>query len=172
MLRARLSTLCLCALSPLLLAACAKATIEDRGRGTDEDASSAPKPVLPDARPPVLGDAGGRPDASDRDAGPAPDADCSAGTSDLLTNGNLDEGAGVGWGETSAGGFPLVVADGDPNLPAEFVVTADTAPFMIYLGGYDSAVDQVQEDLDVPAGAAGLHLRGAARIDTLETQQN
>jgi hypothetical protein len=171
-LHGRLSTLSVCALalSLLLQAACAKATIEDRGRGVDDqDASSTPKPVLPDARPPVVADAGGLADASDRDAGPAPDGDCSTAV-DLLSNGNLDEGAGVGWSEASAGGFPLVVAEGDANLPAEFVVSADTAPFMMYLGGYDSAVDQAQQDFAVPADAAGLHLRGAVRIDTLETQ--
>ena len=165
-LRTPVVTLSLAALFSLVPAGCAKATLEDRGRGEDEDAGLGAKPELPDARPPV------EPvDAASRvDAGPGgADAGCTVEPIDLLVNGNFDEGAGFGWTESSSGGFALVVADGDPSLPPELAVTADSPTFMSYLGGYPNGIDFVQQDLRIPTGASGLTLTGKARIETEET---
>jgi hypothetical protein len=170
-LRIPLLTLSLGALFSLVQAGCAKATLEDRGRGDDEDAGLGAKPELPDARPPVQPvDAGGR-----IDAGPAGDGGgdggCTVEPIDLLVNGFFDEGAGFGWTESSSGGFPLVVAEGDQSLPEEFAVTADSPSFMSYLGGYNNGIDFVQQDIRIPTGASGLRLTGKARIETEETAQ-
>ncbi len=163
-------TLSLGALLSLVQAGCAKATLEDRGRGEDDDAGLGAKPELPDARPPVEPvDAADRVDAAPGgDAGPV-DGGCTVEPIDLLVNGNFDEGAGFGWAESSSGGFALVVAEGDPSLPAELVVTADSPTFMAYLGGYNNGIDFVQQDLRIPTGASGLTLTGKVRIDTEET---
>jgi hypothetical protein len=156
--------------------ACAKATIDDRGRDDDdEDAGPLVKPELPDA--------GGRPERPDAgppeetDGGPdggRPDggSECPTETVDLLQNGNFDDGPGVDWVEISSGEFPLIVAEGDPSLPDEFVVTPASAPFMVYLGGYDDAVDRIQQDIAVPPEAADLRLTGAFRVDTEETVES
>jgi len=157
-----------CAAVSLLQAACATATLEERGRGSDEDGGLEAKPELPDARPPV-----GRPDAGvpgdgGEDAG-APDAGCAAETISLLGNGDFDEGADVAWEESSSGGFALIVANGSPVLPPEFDVTADSPEFMSYLGGYNNGLDVIHQEVAVPADAIGLRLRGAFRIETLET---
>jgi hypothetical protein len=165
--------LCLCAVPSLVAGACAKATIEDRGRGDDEDAGPLVKPELPDAGgrpqrpdagPPPETD-GGRPDGGAPDGG----TDCPTATVDLLQNGNFDDGPGADWVEISSGDFPLIVAEGDPSLPDEFVVTPASAPFMVYLGGYDSAADRIQQDIVVPPEATDFRLVGAARVDTEET---
>jgi hypothetical protein len=166
-LRIPLVTLSLGALFSLVHAGCAKATLEDRGRGEDEDAGLGAKPELPDARPPVQPvDAGGR-----IDAGPAGEADagCAVEPIDLLVNGAFDEGAGFGWTESSSGEFRLVVAEGDQSLPAELNVTADSPAFLSYLGGYNNGIDFVQQDIRIPTGASGLRLTGRARIETEET---
>jgi hypothetical protein len=167
--------LSLCAVTSLLAGACAKASIEDRGRGDDdEDGGPLVKPELPDA--------GGRPERPDagpeRDSGPAdggtPDggSECPTATVDLIKNGDFDEGPGVDWVEVSSGAFPLIVAEGDPTLPDEFVVTPASTPFMVYLGGYDEAADRIQQDIAVPPEATGLRLLGAFRIDTEETVES
>lgn len=168
MLRSPLLAPSASALLSLILAACATAGVEDRGRGTDED--GGPKPNPPDG-------GSGRPDVGDvADAAPVPDAgppsdggECEAELVDLLANGPFDDGVGVGWAETSGGGFPLVVAEGDGSLPDEFTVVPDTPAFLLYLGGYNSAVDQAEQDVVVPGDAAALRLTGKARIETLET---
>jgi hypothetical protein len=163
--------LCLCAVTSVL--ACAKAAIEDRGRDDDDgDAGPLVKPELPDA--------GGRPERPDAgppegDSGPAdggtPDGgtDCATETVDLLKNGDFEDGPGVDWVEFSSGDFPLIVAEGDPTLPDEFVVTPASAPFMVYLGGYDEAADRIQQDIAVPPEATDLKVRVAFRVDTEET---
>lgn len=164
-------SLALCAVFSLPLAACATAGPEDsRGRGTDEDAGgSGIKPSLPDA--------GDRPDAfvidhNDASGGGADggllDAGCTAETIDLLVNGNFDDGPGEPWIESSGGGFRLILAQGDADLP--FEVVPDSGTFILYLGGYNNAADEIHQDLTLPAGAGGLRLRGVGRIDTDETQ--
>ncbi len=169
MLRTFVVTLSLSVLFSLVQAGCAKATLEDRGRGDDDDAGMGAKPELPDARPPVLPvDAGERPDAGPAGDGGRGDAGCTVEPIDLLVNGAFDEGAGAGWTESSSGGFALVVAEGDPSLPVDLAVTADSPTFMAYLGGYDNGIDFAQQDIRIPPGASGLRLTGKFRIETEE----
>lgn len=153
----------------LALAACATGEAQDTGRGSEVvEVDAGPKPNRP-ARP----DGGGF-DLSD--AGPfettdgAPlDAGCETQTVGLLENGDFEAGAGVGWVEGSSGGFPLVVPEDDPLLPEDLVLSADSGTFFAYLGGYNGARDEIQQDVEVPAGTIETRLRGVGRIDTQET---
>jgi hypothetical protein len=150
-----------------LAVACASARIDDPGgRGTDDDAGGEdkdPPAGFPDAAVIVA-----TPDAAPVEG--SPDA-CSVQILDLLANGNFDSGAGVGWLESSTGGFALVLAEGAEEFPDDLQVPADSGAFLAYLGGYNGGTDEIHQDLALPADAVGLRLRGVVRVDTAETVQ-
>lgn len=164
----RLTWIAAFAVSPLFAACATAASDEPHGRGTDEDAGTRIKdpPVgIPDAAIVI-----GTPDAAPPQEGD-PDAACTIQIVDLLANGNFDSGAGVGWIETSSGGFGLVLAEGAEEFPDTLEVPADSGTFLAYLGGYNSASDELHQDLVLPADATGLRLRGVVRVDTAETSK-
>jgi hypothetical protein len=156
--------LSLLAVASLPLAACATAGVEEGGRGSEtEDAGPKPTRPRPDAAGVEPVDA-----APPADAAPLPDG-CTVTEIDLLENGDFEAGSGVGWVESSSGMFRLVVADGDPLLPSEFVVTADEGTQFAYLGGYNMGADEIGQDVELPADTNDIRLLGSLRIDTAET---
>jgi hypothetical protein len=152
------------ALASVPLAGCATAGVEEGGRGSEtEDAGPKPTRPRPDAAGVEPVDAAPRPDAA-----PLPDG-CTITEIDLLENGNFDDGPGVGWTESSSGMFRLVVADGDPLLPDDFVVTADSGTQFAYLGGYNMGADEISQEVTLPGDTNDIRLLGRLRIDTAET---
>lgn len=155
--------------------ACAQARLEDDPRGTDEDAGTDVKPPPPPGTNPDAAVIEPAPDAEpapDVDGGAAgQDAGCDVQTIDLLENGNFDSGRDVGWAESSSGGLRIIVEEGAPEFPDGLQVPADSGTFLAYLAGYNNAVDEIHQSVDIPADATGLRLRGVGRIDTFETSQ-
>jgi hypothetical protein len=169
----------LLALSLALAAAgCAEGRLADEfgGRGTDEDAGSTVKPPPPPGTNPDAAVIVPEPDA---DPGPVPDgggaagdAGCEAQTIDLLENGDFDSGRDAGWTETSVAGLRIIVEEGAPEFPDGLEVPAQSGAFLAYLAGYNDAVDEIHQSVEIPADATGLRLRGFGRIDTSETSQD
>jgi hypothetical protein len=134
----------------------------------EEDGGSGIKDPPPAGTNPDAAVIEPRPDASpggDGDGGPV-DGGCAVQTIDLFENGDFDSGAGVGWAESSTGGFDLVVAEAD--IPAALDVVADSGTFLAFLGGYDSATDEIHQGVTVPDDAGDIRLRGVGRIDSAE----
>lgn len=139
------------------LAGCAKGAARDDvdGRGfehvdgdPDIDAKVEIDGVpLPDAPPHI-------------DAPPAPDAmpGCTVQTTDLLVNGPFDGGTAP-WTE----GSPYPIIGAPPSG-----LTANTAPNVAWLGGYDNGSDRLYQDVAIPATTSAITLRGFLLIDTSE----
>ena len=133
------------------VAACATA-----GPGQDQP-TDAPPPQGSDSAPPI-------------DAPPPPpqiDASCAPIEMELLNNGNFDTSPpGTGWTEVPiVAGDQLVTAGSDAGL------TADTAPDVAWMGGYERSggnTDALYQDVTIPAGATTLVLAGNYRVASLE----
>lgn len=91
-----------------------------------------------------------------------PDA-CVPGQRQLLTNASFDlTPVGNGWTQTPANATIPIIA------PPPTGVTAASAPNIAWMGGAPSAVDQLSQELVVPAGATGFTLTGKLQIATAE----
>jgi hypothetical protein len=117
-------------------------------------------PLPPDAMPPPPPDAApGTPDAA-----PLPDAPpaCTPMNVNLLANAAFESGPGVGWIETSTGGYEIILQ------PTDLPFAAHTAPYAAWLGGYTNGTDTLLQSVTVPAGATQLRLTGYRVIGTTE----
>lgn len=145
-----------------------EADAADVTRGPDAepgapDAAARPDapPEPPDAAPPPppMVDAAPPPPPPTPDAAPPP---CTTTWLNLLANPGFDSGT-ANWSESSSGGYPLIGAP-----PSG--VAAHSAPNVAWMGGYDSANDQVwQVSIAVPASATMLRLKGQRIIGTEES---
>ncbi len=92
----------------------------------------------------------------------APDA-CVPGPRQLLTNPSFDlTPVGNGWTQTPANATIPIIA------PPPTGVTAASTPNIAWMGGAPSAVDQLSQEIIVPAGATGFVLTGKLQIATAE----
>jgi hypothetical protein len=127
-----------------------------------------PPPGAPDAAPKPIPDASPLPDAPLPDAAQLPDAppppDAAPGCTDqeiqLLVNPDFDSGQGSEWDETSGLGVALVTSD---------FTTPHSGSYVAWLGGYDSGVDILYQDIAVPAGATNLQVDGWVAVGTEES---
>ena len=69
---------------------------------------------------------------------------------DPLVNGDFEQGPGVGWAESSAKGYALVVNDFEANE------LALRGTWSVWLGGADNEVSILTQQVTVPAGASVL----------------
>ncbi len=83
-------------------------------------------------------------------------------TTELLTNGNFDTGAGTGWTQMSDSNLVLIKAP-----PVNFA--AQTAPNIAWLGVKNSESSQITEPLIIPPGTTALTLSGYARVKSADT---
>jgi hypothetical protein len=94
------------------------------------------------------------------DAAPAADAACASPSwTDLLSNGNFDEGV-VGWTRAGAG---ILRQEGD-GLP----LTAHTSPWAAWFLGYANADERLSQTVEVPHDTVALRLRFQACFVTDE----
>lgn len=63
----------------------------------------------------------------------------------LIQNGDFEQGPGVGWQESSSGGYELITTD-NPH----------TGNYSAYLCGYSSCRDSISQDFTIPDGASSL----------------
>jgi len=68
-----------------------------------------------------------------------------------IVNGNFESGSGVGWSEFSTHGWPIVVNSGFPGS-----VTPHSGAWAAWLGGGDSDISYIQQQVTVSAGAPYL----------------
>jgi hypothetical protein len=93
-------------------------------------------------------------------------------TTELLTNGNFDTGAGTGWAQTSTS-----YAVNDNGLPDTLVlikvppagITAQSAPDILALGAKNNEQTFVTQPLNIPANTAALTLSGYAWVKSTDT---
>ncbi|MBT8495168.1 MAG: hypothetical protein KJO07_19135 [Deltaproteobacteria bacterium] len=127
-----------------------------------------PPPGSPDAAPKPIPDASVLPDAPLPDAAQLPDAqpapDAAPGCTDqvveLLVNPGFESGQGPEWNETSGLGVDLVTSDFSSPHQGTHVA---------WLGGYDSGVDILYQDVAIPAGATDLQIEGWVAVGTEES---
>lgn len=105
-------------------------------------------------------DAAGEP-VEEPDAAPE-EPPCTVTTINLLGNPTFDSGPGGGWQESSSGNYSLVVDQSEPGI------SAHSPSFLAWLGGYDSAVDSLVQQVTLPADATNVRVRGQRWIDTFE----
>lgn len=138
----------------------AAVSIDAAASSPDAAAGSPDATPTPDAM-------AGTPDATPTpDAAPPPDAMCSTGVVNLLSNPSFDSGPGGGWVES--GTYPIVQLEGDPNLPS-YLSPIPSPTYGAWLGGYDSANDILYQDVVVPAGATNLQVQFTRWIETQDS---
>ncbi len=161
------------------VAACATTNSEGDG-GPEADAPSGGRidadPEAPDAEPKPdvepMPDAQALPDAPPMvDAQPLPDAPpgtpdatpCMPTTMNLLANPSFDLGRNVSWSETSAGAYEIVVTT--PTLQ----IAPHSPAFATWIGGDNNSIDQVFQDVAIPAATTAIRLKGQRLVATQET---
>lgn len=91
-------------------------------------------------------------------AGPAPQADGAAGCGERIVNGGFEEG-GVGWQQSSAGGYTLI-SDFHPH----------SGQLGAYLAGGNNADDTLSQQVVLPAAAVSITLTAWWAIATEEAE--
>jgi hypothetical protein len=139
-------------------AACATATSDpgereapgesaDAGGVASADAGAPPADAMPAHNDP--------PDAGDVEP------PCTVKTINLLRNPNFDNGLGA-WAQSSSGGYQLIMNQSETGI------TAHSGAMLGWLSGYDNALDSLSEDIDLPADATNVRIKGQRYFTTDE----
>jgi hypothetical protein len=103
------------------------------------------------------GTSGGSDAAHTADAAPE---DCVEGWSELLVNGDFDEGPEVGWTSTGA-----VIIHTDAEMP----INVDSGEYAAWLGGRNELDATLSQPVQVPAQASDLRFTARTCFVTVET---
>jgi aminopeptidase S len=86
---------------------------------------------------------------------------CTSTNLNLLTNSDFEAGSNGMWTEVSGGGFTIVTDEASG--------AAHSGAFVGWLGGYLSGVDELYQDIVIPADATDLAISGQSLVATEET---